>query len=156
MAKAADRRAGPGHLRQLPAAAGCHRVEVRKVRRTDFSFSPSWSLFPMLCLSPQGPLFEHLPVTCCIITYSKMKLELLFSSYRAEKKLDVGFSYLKKNSHRTFKTAAQNICPFKYKRKQSKENGNGCIGKTPGRASFRHMFSFFPVYIKWQGWFSWL
>lgn len=96
MAKAADRRAGPGHLRQLPAAAGCHRVEVRKLRRTEFSFSPSWSLFPMLCLSPQGPLFEHLPVTCCIITYSKMKLELLFSSYRAEKKLDVGFSYLKK------------------------------------------------------------
>lgn len=73
MAKAADRRAGPGHLLQLPATADCHRVEVRKVKRTEISFSPSWSPFPMLCLSPQGPLFEYLPATHWFITDSKMK-----------------------------------------------------------------------------------
>lgn len=74
----------------------------------------------------------------------------------SREKIRGGFFLPKKISHRAFKTAAQNIFLFKYKCKQSKENGSGCIGKTPGCASFRRTFSFSPVYIKWQGWSSWL
>lgn len=41
MAKAAEGRADSVHLFQLSSAAGCHRVEVKKVKRTDFSFLSS-------------------------------------------------------------------------------------------------------------------
>ena len=40
VAKAAETHADSVHLLQLSSAAGCHRVEVGKVKRTDFSFFP--------------------------------------------------------------------------------------------------------------------
>lgn len=77
MAKAADRRVGSGHLLQLSSTAGFHQVKIGRAKRADFSFFPLQSLFLMLHSSPQGPSFEHLDVTFCIMTYSKVRQMML-------------------------------------------------------------------------------
>ena len=71
MAKTAVRRADSVHLLQLSSAAGCHRVEVGKVKRIDFSAAhpaPFNSLFLTLCSSPRGAAAEYLTTALCVIT----------------------------------------------------------------------------------------